>query len=67
MISESTLARATLDIMERWHQLEEQWRDARGREFFQRFISPLPDVAHSALPLMRDLGAMLAKVRADCE
>ena len=67
MISESTLTRATLDIMERWHQLESQWRDARAQEFQQRFISRLPDTAHAAQPLMRDLAAVLAKIRADCE
>jgi len=61
------LAALSKDLLCRWQQTREQWRDNKAREFEDRFISELESAVNSALTGIADLERVINKVRSDCE
>ena len=50
-----------------WRLTREQWRDAKAREFEERFMAELESAVSSALSGIADVERVLSKVRSDCE
>jgi hypothetical protein len=57
----------TRDLLLRWGETKNFWRDAKSEEFERRFIAEL-DASVSRTALIIDkLDELLKKVRSDCE
>lgn len=61
------LAPLTRDLLERWHQTCNVWRDVKAHEFEDRFMRELEAAVNSALVGMDRLETVLGNVRDDCE
>jgi hypothetical protein len=60
------LAPLTRDLLQRWAQTREVWRDTKAREFEERFIREFEAAANAALVGLEQLESVLRKVREDC-
>jgi len=65
--SKAKLGRAGKDLSTHWDETCGKWRDSKAEEFEARFITPLPDSISSAMAIIDELDAVLAKIRKDCE
>ena len=54
------------DLLLKWSEAEQAWRDATALKFGARYITPLEDAVRSALPAMEHMAEVLVKVKADC-
>ena len=61
------ISAATNDLVRRWAELENTWRDAKSREFEARFLSNLTSTVERAVPVFDQIQKLLSKVREDCE
>jgi hypothetical protein len=70
MISDSAdvrLATLTKEILGRWRQTQDVWRDDKAREFDERFMVELAARVASATTNISNLERVLRKIRSDCE
>ncbi len=65
--SASNLQEAMKNLSAAWHQVKEEWRDAKSFEFEQKYIESLPRDVAQAIGAMEEVDALLKKVRRDCE
>lgn len=65
--SASNLQEAMKNLSAAWHQVKEEWRDAKSVEFEQKYIESLPRDVAQAIGAMEEVDALLKKVRRDCE
>jgi len=65
--SRGQLAKAVRDLHVSWRQTQNYWRDAKAREFDEKYIAPLPDAINSASSIIDELDQILTKIRRDCE
>jgi hypothetical protein len=65
--SASNLAQAMKDLMMKWEQTRESWRDAKSEEFHAHYLEHLPGHIARAMAAMEELDGLLRKVRKDCE
>jgi hypothetical protein len=49
-----------------WQRTREQWRDARGAEFQQKYLDELFSSVSSAAEALDQLDKLLTKIRNDC-
>jgi hypothetical protein len=61
------ISAATNDLLKRWSELENTWRDAKSREFEERYLSNLTSTVERAVPVFDQIQKLLSKVREDCE
>jgi hypothetical protein len=61
------LAALTKALSIDWKQTQESWRDAKSREFEQRYLEELFDGVDTAVAVMDQLDKLLHKIRTDCE
>lgn len=61
------LASLTRDLMERWRQTRDSWRDAKSREFEERFLRELELGIQTAATEIEQLETVIRNVRRDCE
>lgn len=61
------LAALTRELVVRWKQTRETWRDAKAREFEERFVQELEATVGSAALAMQHLDRILRKIQSDCE
>ena len=61
------LTNAVRDLNTRWEQTKNYWKDAKAREFEEKYIKPLPDALNSASSIIEELDQVLTKIRRDCE
>ena len=61
------LASATKDLSLRWSETTEAWKDAKAREFEQRYLAELISAVERAVPVFDDLEKLVSRVRSDCE
>lgn len=61
------LATLTRELLARWHQTREHWRDDKAREFEERYILELESAVNSAASGIADLERIIGKIRSDCE
>ena len=66
-MNSSALSKSIRELLGHWSSVEPLWRDARGAQFRDRFIEPLPDMVRNAENLMEELHSLLNKIRHDCE
>ena len=65
--SRGTLSKAVRDLNVAWGQTKNYWRDAKAREFEEKYIDPLPDALNNASSIIEELDRVLTKIRRDCE
>jgi len=65
--SGARLAALTKELLVKWHQTRERWRDGKAREFEERYMLELESAVNSALTNIANLERTLRKLRADCE
>ena len=65
--SKAALSETTKELLERWHQTKESWRDQKAEEFEKTFLERLPDQVTAALRAMEELEKLLTLIHADCE
>jgi hypothetical protein len=66
-VSASNLVQAMKDLSAEWQQAKESWRDAKAREFEERYLDPLPGYIARATAVMEEVETLMRKVRKDCE
>lgn len=57
----------TRDILLRWNETKNHWRDARADEFDRRFMRELDASVNRTVLILDKLEELLKKVRSDCE
>jgi hypothetical protein len=63
----AALAESTKEILARWQQTRETWRDLKAAEFEEAWLAELPDRVAAALRVIEELDQLLARIHADCE
>ncbi|PYM13823.1 MAG: hypothetical protein DME18_08095 [Verrucomicrobia bacterium] len=61
------LAALTKDLLGRWRQTRDYWRDDKAREFEERYLLELESTVNAAISGIANLETVLRKVRSDCE
>jgi len=61
------LATLTKDLVGRWRQTREVWRDTKAREFEEHTIRELDAAVNAAVNSIEQVEAVLRKIRSDCE
>jgi hypothetical protein len=64
---QNRLAGLTNDLRAEWEQTKYYWKDAKTREFEQRFLTELVSGVNQTLNHIESLERVLAKIRHDCE
>ncbi len=57
----------TKDLMNRWRQTKESWRDDKADEFERDYLIELQTSVDKSLHVMEQLDKLLAKIRNECE
>jgi len=65
--SKGRLTGLTREILLRWTETKEHWRDARSEEFDRRFMQELNANVNRTVLIVEKLDELLKKVRTDCE
>jgi hypothetical protein len=65
--SAAGLEAAWRDLAAAWQHVSDSWRDAKAKEFEERFVTPLPGLLTSARAAMEDIDTLLRKLHHDCE
>jgi len=63
----SRLSAVTKELSLEWDQTKNYWRDARAREFEQRYLQDLFISVDKAVTVIEKLDELLKKIRSDCE
>ena len=58
---------ASKELMLRWLETKNHWRDAKAEEFERKFIVELSAHVNRAALVLEQLEELLKKVRSDCE
>jgi hypothetical protein len=61
------LATLTKDLVQRWRQTREVWRDNKAREFEEHYIRELDAAVNTAVNSIEQVETVLRKIRSDCE
>jgi hypothetical protein len=65
--NKSRLTGLTKEILLRWQETQEHWRDARGEEFDRRFMQELFPRVNKATNAIEKLDELLKRIHKDCE
>ena len=65
--NKSRLVAATKELMLRWDETRNYWRDSKSQEFDQFYLSELRLQVDKAVTVIEKLDELLKKVRSDCE
>jgi hypothetical protein len=57
----------TREILLRWSETKNHWRDAKSEEFERHFLAELSASVNRTVVIMEKLDEVLKKVRSDCE
>jgi len=57
----------TKDLVNRWQQTRESWRDDKALEFERQYIEELTSGVDKAMQVIDQLDKLMAKIRSDCE
>jgi hypothetical protein len=65
--SAANLMQSMKELRIEWERVGNHWRDAKRLEFQEKYLDQLPnDVSRAAL-VIKEIAAVLDKVRSDCE
>jgi hypothetical protein len=62
-----TVAAATKDLLRRWKETRESWRDSRSEDFERRHVREWEAAIDRAMPVFENLEKLVTKIRKDCE
>jgi hypothetical protein len=65
--NKSRLTGLTREILLRWSETKNFWRDTKSEEFERRFLVELSASVNRTVLIIEKLDALLKKVRSDCE
>ena len=65
--NKSRLTGLTKDLLLRWEDTQQYWRDAKGAEFDRRFMRELFPQVNQATTALENLDELLNKIRNECE
>jgi len=65
--SRGLLTLATRQLMARWEETRNSWRDQKAAEFESLYLAELGHSVSSALKVLDDLDHLLEKIHADCD
>lgn len=65
--SRGQLTMATRQLMSRWEETRNSWRDQKAAAFEDLYLSEVRDTVNTALRALEELERLLEKVHADCE
>ncbi len=65
--SRGQLTMATRQLMSRWEQTRQSWRDQKAADFEAAYLQEITETLGSALRTLEDLDQLLARIHADCE
>lgn len=65
--NKARLGEMTKDLLARWQETHEQWRDGKATEFEIKYLRELKSDVDKAMGAMSELEKLLAKMRNDCE
>lgn len=65
--SRGLLVLATRQLLARWDETCESWRDQKAAEFESHYLSELRNQVNSTLKVLEDLDHLLEKIHADCD
>lgn len=63
----SRIMSLTKGLATRWDETKNYWKDAKSREFEQRYMTELFANVDRTVTVLEKLDELLAKVRKDCE
>ena len=61
------LESSSKELLHRWQQTREYWKDAKAIEFERKYIQELVSGVNTAVGAIEELEKILAKIRSDCE
>ena len=61
------LSSVTKELALDWAQTKESWKDAKSREFEQKYLQELFGGVDSAITVLDELDRVLTKIKTDCE
>ena len=65
--NKSRLAATTKELMLRWDETRNYWRDAKSQEFEHQYLLELRIQVDKAVTVIEKLDELLKKVRSECE
>jgi hypothetical protein len=60
------LSDAAKQLNAEWEQTRASWRDAKSLEFYETYLSAIPDLVTKGNAAINEVEALLRKVRQDC-
>jgi len=61
------LVTLTKDILVKWAQTKECWRDAKSHEFEHKYLEELAAAVDKTVTVIDQLDKLITRVRSDCE
>jgi len=65
--NKSRLVGATQELLLRWSETRNFWRDAKSQEFDEKYMQELRARVDKAVTVIEKLDEVLKKVQSDCE
>lgn len=65
--SRARLATITKDLIGRWKNVKERWRDGKATEFEKAYLEELIASVNTAVGSLEKLDHILTEIRKDCE
>ncbi len=66
-VNKSALISLTKELMSRWYETKETWRDAKSLEFERHYLDELQSSVNTATSAIDQLDRLVTKIRKDCE
>jgi tRNA uridine 5-carbamoylmethylation protein Kti12 len=61
------LAMVTKELVAKWNETKEYWKDAKSEEFEKKYIDELQASVDNAVIIIEQLDKIITKIRKDCE
>jgi hypothetical protein len=65
--SRGLLTMATRQLMSRWEETRNSWRDQKAAEFESLYLAEIGHSLSSTLKILEELDQLLGKIHADCD
>lgn len=65
--SRGMLTLATRQLLSRWDETRQSWRDLKAAEFEGHYLSGVKDTVGAAIRTLEEIDQILEKAHADCE
>lgn len=66
-VGAETIVQAAKELNLQWEETKAHWRDAKSREFEEKFLSELPHHVGNTAHVITEIDTILRKIRSDCE